>query len=62
MNYTFKRYYKYCFLVEDENGQIYSNRDTQNYDDIYRFEITTEGTFEEKDGKYFISGLEFEKL
>lgn len=61
MKYTFKRYYKYCFLVEDENGQNYINN-PEDAIDISRFEITADGMIEEIAGKYFINGVEFGKI
>jgi hypothetical protein len=62
MKYFFNDYYKYSFTVKDEQGDIYRmDSEYCNSGDIYRFDISGEGEFVEKNGKLFIDGIEFIK-
>ena len=58
----FKTYYKFAFMFEDDEGNVYQNVD-QNGDDTYRFYFTADDVNMKYDGeKYYIDGLEFELL
>lgn len=62
MKYKFSSYYKYCFAVTGEDGNVYYlDPELCNSDDIYRLEISSEGEMEEKEGQFFIDGAEFVK-
>lgn len=61
MKVFFKRYFKYEFVVEDEQGKTYCNVD-QGSGDIYRLGIEATCEMEERDGKFYIDGYEFVAL
>lgn len=60
MKVKFTYYHKYNFHFVDEQGNTYVNFGDAN--DIYRLEIKPEMEMEEENGKYYIDGLEFERL
>lgn len=60
MKVKFRSYYKHNFTFVDEQGNAYVNFGDGN--DIYRFSVEPEVEMTEEDGKFYIDGLEFEKI
>lgn len=57
---TFDSYYKYQFFFKDETGDVYyTDGDSA---EIYRFSVTPEMEMTESNGRYYIDGVEVEKV
>lgn len=58
--YEFVGYYKYQFTVKGEDGKFYEQEDEScNADDIYRFDISSNGEMTKEDGDWYIDGIKF---